>query len=160
MTSKFLLITCALFASSPALAQDLMTWTREERTAGLKTLEFTRHAPAGKQLTLDNLVYLNPDCTFVEGAETTITKPPEHGTAVIETREGYVHYAKDNPRSKCNEKKMRVPMLIYKAAAGHAETDALEVTLIHSNGMATVVRYTIKVVSAAPKKRPDVSEKK
>jgi hypothetical protein len=36
---------------------------------------------------------------------------------------------------------------------------SLEVTSIASNGMATLVRYTIKIVSAASRKRPDVGEK-
>jgi hypothetical protein len=49
MTSKFLLTTCALLVSLPAFAQE---WTKEEQAAGLKTTEFTRHIPAGKQRTL------------------------------------------------------------------------------------------------------------
>jgi len=38
MTSKFLLTTCALLVSLPAFAQE---WTKEEKAAGLKTIEFT-----------------------------------------------------------------------------------------------------------------------
>jgi hypothetical protein len=66
MTSKFLLTTCALLVSLPAFAQE---WTKEEKAAGLKTTEFTRHIPAGKQRTLDNFGYLNPDCTPIEDTE-------------------------------------------------------------------------------------------
>jgi hypothetical protein len=153
MTNKFLLTICALLVSLPAFAQEWTTWTKEERTAGLKTFEFTRHVPAGKQRILDGFVFLNPDCTLGEGAETIITKPPEYGSAVIETRESFPTFAKDNMRSKCNEKKMRMPMLIYKAAAGHAETDMFEVTTIGPNGMATLMRYTIKIVDTASKKK-------
>jgi hypothetical protein len=74
MTSKFLLTTCALLVSLPAFAQE---WTKEERAAGLKTTEFTRHIPAGKQRTLDNFGYLNPDCTPIEDTDTAITKEPD-----------------------------------------------------------------------------------
>jgi hypothetical protein len=146
MTNRLLLTICALLVSLPAVGDDLRTWTKEERIAGLKTLEFTRHAPAGKQLILENLVYLNPDCTPAEGTEAIITKPPEYGSVAIETREGFTTFGKDDARSKCNEKKMRMPMLVYRAAAGRAETDTLEVTSIGSNGAATLLRYTIKIV--------------
>jgi len=99
--------------SLPAFAQE---WTKEEKAAGLKTTEFTRHMPAGKQRTLDNFGYLNPDCTPIEDTDTVITKEPEHGSAVIETIEGFPAYAKDNVASKCNEKRMRMPVRTYKAA--------------------------------------------
>jgi hypothetical protein len=73
--SKFLL-TVSAFALllSSAFAQE---WTTEEKGAGLKTTEFTRHIPAGKQRTLDNFGYLNPDCTLVEDTDTVISKEPE-----------------------------------------------------------------------------------
>jgi hypothetical protein len=117
-------LACALLVSLPAFAQE--KWTQEEQTAGLKTYEFTRYVPARKQRALDHFVFLNPDCTLIEGTDIIITKPPEYGSAVLETREVFTNYAKDNVRSKCNEKKMRLPVLIYKAAAGHAGTDMLE----------------------------------
>ena len=50
--SKFLLTVCAFgLLLSSAFAQE---WTKEEQAAGMKTTEFTRHIPAGKQRTLDN----------------------------------------------------------------------------------------------------------
>src|SRR5262249_46642112 len=106
--SKFLLTVCAFgLLLSSAFAQE---WTKEDWAAGLKTTEFTRHIPAGKQRTLDNFGYLNPDCTPIEDTDTEITKEPEHGSAVIETIERFPAYAKDNVRSKCNEKRMRMPV--------------------------------------------------
>jgi hypothetical protein len=150
MTSKFLLTTCALLVSLPAFAQE---WTNEEKAAGLKTIEFTRHIPAGKQRTLDNFGYLNPDCTPIEDTDTVITKEAEHGSAVIETIERFPTYAKDNVRSKCNEKRMRMPVLTYKAAVGYAGTDTFEVLSISSNGVANLYRYTIKIVDVDSKKK-------
>ncbi|HET7020316.1 MAG TPA: hypothetical protein VFI58_06345 [Xanthobacteraceae bacterium] len=150
MTSKFLFTTCALLLSLPALAQE---WTNEEKAAGLKTTEYTRHIPAGKQRTLDNFGYLNPDCTLVEDTDTVISKEPEHGSAVIAVIERFPAYAKDNIRSKCNEKKMRMPVLTYKAAVGYAGTDAFEVLSVSSNGVANLFRYTIKIVDVDSKKK-------
>jgi hypothetical protein len=120
-------------------------WTEEEITAGLKIFELTRHVPAGKQRTLDYFFFLNPDCTLPEGIDIAITKPPEYGSAVLETREGFPTYVKDNVRSKCNEKKMRVPVIIYKAPR-NAGTDMLEARVIDGGGYVWLRRYTIKMV--------------
>src|SRR5262245_8354256 len=85
--SKFLVTVCAFgLLLSSASAQE---WTKGEKAAGLKTTEFTRHIPAGKQRTLDGFGYLNPDCSLVEDTDTVITKEPEHGSAVIETIERF-----------------------------------------------------------------------
>src|SRR5215831_14716489 len=147
--SKFLLTVSAFgLLLSSAFAQE---WTKEERAA--KTTEFTRHVPAGKQRILDNFGYLNPDCTPIEDTDTVITNEPEHGSAVIETIERFPAYAKDNVRSKCNEKRMRMPVLTYKAAVGYAGTDTFEVLSISSNGVANLYRYTIKIVDVESKKK-------
>jgi hypothetical protein len=63
------------------------------------------------------------------------------------------NYSKDNPRARCNEKRMRMPTLVSKAPAGHIETDTFEVTSIGGRGAATVLRYTIKIVDTASKKK-------
>jgi hypothetical protein len=148
----YTLLTAGAFGLllSSAFAQE---WTKEERAAGLKTTEFTRHIPAGKQRALDNFGYLNPDCTPIEDTDTVITKEAEHGSAVIETIERFPTYAKDNVRSKCNEKRMRMPVLTYKAAVGYAGTDTFEVLSISSNGVAHLYRYTIKIVDVDSKKK-------
>jgi hypothetical protein len=150
MTSKFLLTTCALLVSLPAFAQE---WTKDEQTAGLKTIEYTRHIPAGKQRALSSFGYLHADCSLIEDTDTVITKEPEHGSAVIETIEHFPSYSKDNVRSKCNEKRMRMPALIYKAAVGYVGTDTLEVLSISSNGLANLFRYTIKIVDVDSRKK-------
>jgi hypothetical protein len=120
--NTMLRLLCALLlvSSATAYAQD---WTKEEQTAGLKTIEFTRHISAGKKGILGSLVYLHPDCSVAEGTENTITKEPEHGTAVVETMEHFTSFAKDNVRAKCNEKRMKMPVITYKAAVGYAGTE-------------------------------------
>jgi hypothetical protein len=81
------------------------------------------------------------------------TSSSSHGSAVIETIDRFPAYAKDNVRSKCNENKMRMPVLTYKAAVGYAGTDTFEVLSISSNGVAILYRYTIKIVDVDSKKK-------
>jgi hypothetical protein len=136
------LASALLVLSLPAFAQE---WTQEEQAAGLKIFELTRHVPAGKQRILDYFFFLNPDCTLPEGIDIAITKPPEYGSAVLETKESFPTYVKDNVRSKCNEKKMRVPAVIYKAPR-NAGTDMFEARAIDMLGYVWLRRYTIKMV--------------
>lgn len=151
MLSKLSLTVCALLLlSSSAFAQE---WTKDEITAGQKTIEQTRHVPAGKKFILGSMAYLNPDCTLAENSDVTITKEPEHGNASIETTEHYTSFAKENIRAKCNEKKMRMPVLTYKAAVGYAGTDIFEVTAIAPNGMVNLYRFTIKITDTSSRKK-------
>jgi hypothetical protein len=82
---------------------------------------------------------------MIEDQNFLITKPPEHGTAIIESRLGNTAYKKDNPRFKCNEKKVPMPTVIYKAD-DQVGTDTFETMFIHPNGQAWLTRYTIKIV--------------
>jgi hypothetical protein len=97
---------------------------------------------------LNSPVYFNPDCTVMEGGDPVVTKEAEHGSAVFEMKEGVIM-----PGSKCSGKKMQKPMLIYKASAEYTGTDTFEVTAINSSGMATLYRYTIKIVDTASRKK-------
>ena len=148
--SKLLLTVCLSgLLLSFASAQE---WSKDEITAGTRKVEYTRHTPAGKQRTLENVTFLNPDCTVNEDAEVTITKEPQHGSATINPAEVFPHYAKDNVRSKCNGKKVKGHVLNYKAAVGYVGNDVFEVTLLHPNGMATQYVYNIKVIDSAKNK--------
>src|SRR5215831_16903129 len=148
---KYLLCATAalVLSSSSVFAQE---WTKDEITVGTRKVEYTRHIPAGKQRTLENVTFLNPDCTVNEDAEVTITKEPQHGSATINSAEVFPHYAKDNVRSKCNEKKVRGKVLNYKPAVGYAGDDVFEVMVLLPNGMTTEYVYTIKVVDASKNK--------
>jgi hypothetical protein len=147
---KFLLTTCILLVSLPAFAED---WSKEEAAAGMKRIEMTRHVPAGKQRTLSSILFLNPDCTVIEDWEAVVTKEPNHGTVAIEAAERFPTYAKENVRSKCNEKKMRMQVINYRAAVGYAGTDTFEVQLLHPNGLAEQHIYTIKVIDVGTKNK-------
>src|SRR5262245_19737254 len=121
---RFALVVSAALVASSAFAQD---WSKEEIAAGVKLQEYTRFVHAGKQKTLDSLYYMDLDCKLVEDSEPVITKEPEHGNATIEIIEKNPAYAKENPRSKCNEKKFPIPHIVYKAWVGYSGTDSFEV---------------------------------
>src|SRR5215469_1319804 len=139
---KMMLIALCVIVSAPSAAQQ---WTQEELAAGIKQFEFERYVPPGRSMTLDWIVYLNPDCSAAEGGEITITKEPEHGTASIESVNRFPSYAKDNVRSKCSEKKVPGLAIVYKAGIGYVGTDTFEISDLQSNGMVRQVKYTIHI---------------
>src|SRR5262245_38529827 len=148
--SKLLLTVCLSgLLLSFASAQE---WSKDEITAGVRKAEYMRHVPAGKQRTLETFTFLNPDCTANEDLEVTITKEPEHGSATITSAEGFPHYAKDNVRSKCNDKKVKGKVLNYKPAVGYVGNDVFEVMVLMPNGMAGEYVYNIKVVDPSKNK--------
>jgi hypothetical protein len=108
---------------------------------------YARYAPAGQKLQLYTLTALDQDCK-VKDTTTDIVKAPEHGTALVEDIEHFTYFSKDNPRHKCNEKKIRGPMLTYRAEPGYTGADNLEVLIINNEGFAHRYIFTIKVVAA------------
>jgi hypothetical protein len=154
---KYLLAasTAALLVASPAIAQE-PAWTKDEITAGVRKVEYTRRVPAGKQLALEDVAFLNIDCTVAEDAEVMITKEPQHGVATIDSSERFPNFAKDNPRYKCNERKVKSRRLNYKPAVGYVGDDQFEVQEWYANGMVTEYTYHIKVVGPAKGGRADI----
>jgi hypothetical protein len=94
--------------ATPAAAQEEPT--KEELRAGLRRVEQTRYVRGGKQLNLGSLTAINPNCTVLE-SDNTITKEPEHGTATIDVSEHFPNFSKGNIRAKCNDKKLRCPLV-------------------------------------------------
>ncbi len=134
---KRLLITAAA-AAALANAAAAQEWSKEELKEGTKVHEFTRFTAPGKRLALESVAYMGLDCVIGESDE-TITKEPDHGTVAIEIIERNTFYSKDSTYYKCNDKKHRIPTIIYRAAIGYTGTDTFEVTSISPAGYANVI---------------------
>jgi len=125
-------------------------WTDEESAAGLKKTELTRYAFAGYKMNLAFLVSLNIDCSVVEIYQASIVKEPEHGTAEIAPHTDFASYAKENPRSKCNETKVAGEVLSYKAKDGYHGPDSLTVLEIFPSGFARETTFNLNVRAIKP----------
>lgn len=141
--SKFFLTVIAFgLLSSVASAQE---WSDDEKEAGIKRLELTRHVPSGKQRTLNFYIFTNPDCSIVEGMEIKKTQEPKHGTIEIVPGDGFPQYTKDNVRFKCTQRKLRGSLLNYKSSDGYKGPDAFEIFIFHPDGFANEVHYNVNV---------------
>jgi hypothetical protein len=142
--------------SSAAVADD--KWTSEENAAGLKQMEYTRYAFAGKLLRLRPLYALNMDCSPFEGYQFAVIKAPEHGTAEVVPHTFFPTFAKDNPRSKCNEKQIDAQALVYQPNDNYEGRDSFVFLELSPSGYATEVTYTFNV--RLLKDKPKVTSKK
>jgi hypothetical protein len=64
------------------------------------------------------------------------TSEPDHGTIEIVPAQGFGSWPKENPRSKCNDKKLPGLNLNYKSAQGYHGSDAFDILVMYPNGFA------------------------
>ena len=131
--SKFLLTVCAfgLLLSSAFAQEKTPEQLREERSHifgidGLQTETFSRFVAAGTKQRMGFYADLNPDCSAVGDINVRVSKQPEHGTVETTTSTDYVHFPKENIRSKCNQHKVKGMLINYKAAEKYNGKDEFD----------------------------------
>jgi hypothetical protein len=68
---------------------------------------------------------LNPDCSVA--------------------RTDYVHYPKENIRSKCNQHKVKGTLVNYKAAEKYTGNDEFDLLILYPGGLARELHFDISV---------------
>jgi len=138
-----LALVIALALSSPsALSQQ---WTDDETRAGMKKVDQTRFTSSGKPLTLFFMASLNLDCSPSEDYQFELTKEPEHGTVDFVPDFANPSYAKDNPRAKCNDKKVEGHLLRYQSNGGYTGMDSFTVLEVFPQGWARETTFHMNV---------------
>ena len=150
--SKFLLTVCAFgLLLSFAFAQEKTPeQLREERSHifgidGLQTETFSRFIAAGAKQRMGFYVDINPDCSAVGDINVRVTKQPEHGTVETTTSTDYVHFSKENIRSKCNQHKVKGMQVNYKAAEKYTGKDEFDLLILYPDGLAREHHFDISV---------------
>jgi hypothetical protein len=157
MLKSILFASAAMLAVVGSVNAD-DTWTAEENAAGVKKQEVVRYAFAGNKMTLANLFSMTPDCSIVEGWAYEIIKQPEHGIAEIVPTTTFSTWPKDNPRYKCNERKVDAHMVTYTPKVGYKGPDSLTYVEIGPSGLAweTTFHFNVRpfpTTSTGPKAR-------
>jgi hypothetical protein len=149
---KFLLTVCAFgLLLSPAFAEDKTPERlREERShifgiEGQESQSITRIVASGAKQRVDFYASLNPDCSATGDVHVRVTKQPEHGTVETVATTDYVHYPKENIRSKCNQHKVKGTLVNYKAAEKYTGSDEFDLLLLFPGGVAWEIHYNISV---------------
>jgi hypothetical protein len=148
---KLSLVTFTTLAALtlPAFADPV---TPQEKTAterfaaeGMKHFDYTRFVPAGVKRTVGYGYGANIDCSPMTDIDVRVTKEPEHGAVELVSGEFFPAFAKDNPRVKCNDKKIRGMKINYTATKGYMGDDTFQVLILFPNGFAYETDYNITV---------------
>jgi hypothetical protein len=141
----------AIIGSANAASQ----WTDEETAAGLKKVEYVRYALSGQKLSLGSLIALDVDCSVAESYQASIIKEAEHGVVDIVPQTVSVFYAKDNPRSKCNDQRFEGHMLIYTAKKDYTGPDGFTILEVFPSGFARETTFLLNVRAFKPTRAAD-----
>jgi hypothetical protein len=129
-----------------------LTTKSAESTAPVppKPIEIGRVVAADRDLRLDFLYSINPDCTSVGYVSVQIVEQPKHGSITIENSTGFTNFPAENPRAECNKRRSDGVALAYKPEPGYTGPDSADFDVITPNGFLNKRHYTIEVRSAAP----------
>jgi hypothetical protein len=140
---KFLLPVCALglFLSSAFAQEKSPEQLREERShifgvEGLQTQTFARFVASGAKQRIGFYADINPDCSAVGDITVRVTKQPEHGTVETTASTDYVHFSKENVRSKCNQHRVKGTLVNHKAAEKYTGKDEFDLLILYPDGLA------------------------
>jgi hypothetical protein len=146
-----LLTTCVLaLLSTLSFAQEKSPeQLREERgrifgIEGMETETFSRNVASGTKQRIGFYASVNPDCSAVGDVAVRVTKQPEHGAIEMSTITDYVHFSKENVRSKCNQHKVKGTAVFYKAEK-YTGSDELDLLVLFPHGGAWEHHFNINV---------------
>jgi len=138
------LAIAAILIAAPVVAHG-QHWTQEEWERGIKKEEYARYVRSGAHTALYFFAVTNPDCSPVDGYEVAVTTQPQHGEVTLEPSKEYASWPKENPRSKCNDKKIHGTNWIYRSEKGYRGKDEFEITIYTPTGTVNQRHYVVDV---------------
>jgi hypothetical protein len=115
--------------------------------AGCQTTQstLTRTAVAGQPLRLDFVGSFNPDCTPIGTSRVLITRQPSSGRVVVSKGTGFSSYGRENPRSRCNARRMPGIIVHYIPNPGFIGQDSFDAELLFGSGTTLTKTYRLTV---------------
>jgi hypothetical protein len=143
-----LLVVLAVAAAAPAGAQTRrysVTVTPGGAPAkGYQKLSISKATIGAAPIQLWANTAIDPDCSEHQpGATLSILEPPTHGTATVSDEPLFIAFAPNNPRAKCNDRKVPGHQAIYVAQAGFRGRD--RVVLQGTSPAGGVRRITVAI---------------
>jgi hypothetical protein len=100
----------------------------------------------GSKLKLQFVTALNPDCTVIQSASARVVKEPVHGRITIQAGEDFTYFQPNNPRSTCNNRRVKGQLVEYHAPVGFKGTDIVMYDYFNSVGGVYHNTVTINVL--------------
>jgi Domain of Unknown Function with PDB structure (DUF3857)/Transglutaminase-like superfamily len=132
-------------ASAPLIPVSTTTGTAPAAPVPPKPVEISRVVAADRDMRLDFLYSINPDCTSMGYPAVRTVERPKHGTITIENSTGFSNFPADNLRAECNKRRSDGVAIIYKPEPGYTGPDSVDFDAIFASGTLSKRHYTIEV---------------
>jgi hypothetical protein len=132
-------------ASAPVIPVSTTTAAAPAALVPPKPVEISRVVAADRDMRLDFLYSINPDCTSIGYATVRIVEQPKHGAITIEDSTGFTSFPADNLRAECNKRRSDGVAIIYKPEPGYTGPDSADFDAIFPTGNLSKRHYTIEV---------------
>lgn len=104
-----------------------------------------RTVPQGALSVIDFAYAINPDCSSRGLATLTITRPPGHGTARIQSARGHPRFAAASPLAACDATAVPGVAITYRPAAGYTGIDTMAFAETDIDGRHRAFRLALTV---------------
>jgi hypothetical protein len=131
--------------SAPVIPQSTTAGALSAAPVLPKSIEISRVVAADRNIRLDTLFSINPDCTSIGYATVRIVEQPKHGMVTIENSTGFTNFPANNLRAECNKQRSDGVAIIYKPEPGYTGPDSADFDAIFPTGNLSKRHYTIAV---------------
>lgn len=112
---------------------------------GLACAEIGKAVPSATTQQIDFFASLHPDCSATGTPVVRLIEGPTKGLITTEKGRDFLPFAKGNPRSRCNMRRVSGIKLLYRSADAFVGTDRVRILILSGSGESREAAYTIEV---------------
>ena len=113
--------------------------------SGPSVADEARVVPSGRNQQIDFFASVNPDCSSPGLPTVRLVEGPNQGQITTDKAKDFMNFARSNPRSACNRKRVPGVKMFYRSATGFMGVDHVRVLIISASGTGREANYAIEV---------------
>jgi hypothetical protein len=113
-------------------------------SASAAQAQYVKVAVSGQPMMLYQANSTNPDCTTMGAVTMRVVGGPQHGRVTVSSTGVFPTFPLNNPRSRCNTRRVAGKKAFYTSRRGYVGSDAVALEVIFPNG-----RYLQRSFSSA-----------
>ena len=104
-----------------------------------------RVVASGRPQQINFITTMDPDCHLTGSGDFAVLEGPAHGRVSMERGVDFPNYPPNNPRARCNTRKLAGNKLIYQSAPGFVGEDDFVLEVVGKYGSVLRARYHIAI---------------
>lgn len=101
--------------------------------------------PAGVNRQIDFLASINPDCSSIGLPTIRLIDGPGHGVLTTDKGRDFMTFARANPRSVCNKRRVAGLKVFYQPEVGFVGVDHVRILIVAASGTEREATYQVRV---------------